>query len=375
MQLPLIYKCCEALTVLGGSVNAEPIGTWCLKGNSNVHQTLLRDCGAQPHRTRRGYKVLLCRFHGPLMFNSSLSRRLTGWTLPTSTKPPSISGNDNNTGIGDFAPELLDRITDHLHNDPQTLLRLGLASRQTLVRSRLHLFSELEFKKDGDRQFDMFLTFLEAPWTSLTNAVESLHFKELFYPRGYKYLPAKNVPRILANLPNLKTLRLTSISWPYIPPHIRDFFLQTKIADLQLDSVEFTTYRPGKIDLVELFFKLQPSIKLMTLYNLQFDDEPIPNISQYTSIFRRQIHLTLLDTSSLLLFKDVWDPLHTNDLDITVESFQVRLVPLTRSDREVYTPFFSRFLRVVGPSLHHIFIKLSDPYLDTCKQTFRYLAI
>ncbi|KAF8965964.1 hypothetical protein BDZ97DRAFT_741941 [Flammula alnicola] len=309
------------------------------------------------------------------MFNLSLSRRLTGRILPTSPELLPISGDDNNTAIGVFAPELLDRITDHLHNDRPTLLRLGLTSRQTLIRSRLHLFSELEFNKDGDRQFDMFLALLEAPWTSFTNAVESLHVKALFHPRGYKHLPNKNLPRILANLPNLKTLRLTSISWPYIPPHIRNFFLQTNITDLQLDSVEFTTYRHGQIDIVELFARLQPSVKSITLYNLQFDDEAIPNLSQYSSTFRRRIHLTLLDTSSLMLFKDVWDPLRANDLDITVESFHIRLVPMTRSDRKAYTPFFSRFLRQVGPSLHHIFIKLSDPYLDTRKQTFRYFAI
>ena len=321
-------------------------------------------------------------FHEPLshMLSSSLSQRVAGSILPTSPEPLSISSDDNNTAVGVFAPELLDRIIDHLHNiyDRRTLLRLGLTSRQTLIRSRFHLFSKLEFNPsiNGDRQFDMFLTLLEAPWTSFTNAVESLHIKELFHGRGYKHLPNKNLARILASLPNLKTLRLMSISWLYIPPHIREFFLQTNIVDLQLDSVEFTTYRPEKIDIVELFVRLQPSIKSITLYNLQFYHDPIPNLSQYSSTFRRRpVHLKLLDTCSLLAFKDVWDPLHANDLDITVESFHVRLIPLTTKDRAAYTPFFSRFLRQVGPSLHHIFIKLSDPYPDTRKQTFRYFAI
>ncbi|KAF8970808.1 hypothetical protein BDZ97DRAFT_1405098 [Flammula alnicola] len=313
------------------------------------------------------------------MFNLSLFRRLTGRILPISPELRTISSDDNNTAIGVFAPELLDRITDHLHNDRPTLLRLGLTSRQTLIRSRLHLFSELEFNKGGDRQFDMFLALLEAPWTSFTNAVESLHVKELFLPRGYKHLPNKNLARILANLPNLRTLRLTSLLWPYIPPHIRDLFFQTNIADLQLDSVAFATYtyRRAEIDIMELFVRLSlhPSLKSITLYNLQFDDEVIPNLSQHSSTFRRRFHLKSLDTSSLLLLKDVWDPLRANDLDITVESFHVRLVPMTRSNREAYIPFFSRFLRRVGPSLHHIFIKLSDPYLDsTGKQTFRYFA-
>jgi len=306
------------------------------------------------------------------MFNLSLSQRLAGSILPTSPELLSISSDGNNTAFGVFAPELLDQIIDHLHNDRPTLLRLGLTSRKTLIRSRFHLFSELEFnpqtKKGGDRQFDMFLALLEAPWTSFTNAVESLHVKKLFYTgRSYKHLPNKNFPRILANLPNLKTLRLTSISWPCIPPHIREFFLQTNIVNLQLDSVEFTTYRPEGIDIVELFIGLQPSIESITLYNLQFYDEPIPIPSQHSLTFRRPIYLTTLDTCSLLLLKDVWDPLHTDDLDITIESFHVRFIPLAVRDRAAYTPFFSRFLRHVGSSLHQIFIKLSDPYPEMGK--------
>jgi len=280
------------------------------------------------------------------MFNLSLSQKLGGSILPTSPEPLSISGGDNDTAIGVFAPELLDQIIDHLHNDRRTLLRLGLTSRQALIRSRFHLFFQLEFNKDhdGERQFDLFLTLMEAPWTSFTNAVESLHVKKLFYTgRSYMHLPNKNFPRILANLPNLKTLRLTSISWPYIPPHIREFFLQTNIVNLQLDSVGFTNW-PDKTDIVEIFIRLQSSIKSIDLYNLQYYGGPIPNLSQHPSTFRHPIHLTSLDTCSLLLFKDVWDPLHANDLDITVESFHVRLLAMNRNDRAVYTPFFSRFL-------------------------------
>jgi len=280
------------------------------------------------------------------MFCLSLSQRLVRWILPPSPELLSISGNDNNTAIGIVAPELLDRIIDHLHNDRRTLLRLGLTSRKTLIRSRFHLFSELEFNKDhdGDNQFNMFLALLEAPWTSFTNAVESLHVKKLFYTgRSYKHLPNKNFPRILANLRNLKTLRLTSVSWPYIPPHIREFFLQTNIVNLQLDSVEFTNW-PDKTDMVEIFFRLQSSIKSIALYNLRYYGGPTPNLSQHSSTFRHPIHLTSLDTCSLLLFKDVWDPLHANDLDITVESFHVRLLAMNQNDRAVYTPFFFKVL-------------------------------
>ncbi|KAF8963804.1 hypothetical protein BDZ97DRAFT_976535 [Flammula alnicola] len=296
------------------------------------------------------------------MFNLSLPQALIGRILPASLERLFNSSDDNNTSFSTIPPELLDRITDHLHNDRLTLLALGRTSKQTLIRSRLHLFATLEFN-DSDKKFDAFLALLEAPWTSFTYAVESLHLKERFHPRlTYKYRPTRNIPRITANLPNLKTLRLTSIWWPCIPPHIRDFFFQLDITEFHLDSVEFTTYQQN--DFVEFFVRLRPSTKTITLYNLQFDDDEIPDLSHNSSTFRRQIHLKSLDACSLLLLKDVWDPLGTNHLDVTVESFQLRLDPVSWRNREAYTPFISRFLRQVGPSLHHLFIKLSDPYLD-----------
>jgi hypothetical protein len=199
------------------------------------------------------------------MLNLSLSQTLARSILPTSPEPLSLSGDDNNTAFGVFAPELLDQIIDHLHNDRRTLLRLGLTSRKTLTRSRFHLFSELEFNpyNGGERKFKMFLTLLQARWTSFTNAVESLHVERLFSPgRDYTNFPNMNFPRILANLPNLMTLRLTSISWLFIPRYIREFFLQINIVNLQLDSVEFTTCAP----IVEIFVRLQPSIKSITLH-------------------------------------------------------------------------------------------------------------
>ncbi|KAF8804061.1 hypothetical protein BYT27DRAFT_7340372 [Phlegmacium glaucopus] len=293
-----------------------------------------------------------------------LSQRLFGRILPTSLDN---SGDDNNTPC---PPELLDRIIDHLHNDRLTLLALGLTSTQTLIRSRLHLFANLEFNH-GDKQFDAFLALLDSPWTSFTYAVESLNIKGIFNRLAgdnYKYHPTRNIPRITANLQNLKTLRLTSISWPYIPRHVRDLFFQLDITNLHLDSVEFTMYQQN--DVLELFMRLQPSIKSITLYNLQFNDDDIPDLSRDASIFRRQIHLETLDTTSLLLLKDVWDPQGTNDLDVTVESFHLRLPQMSRLNREAYTPFISRFLQRVGPSLHHLFIKLSDPYFDSHALTY-----
>lgn len=255
-------------------------------------------------------------------------------------------------------PEHLDEIIEDLRDDRLSLLALGLVSKQTLAKSRNYLFSNVDF--DGnDRHFDAFLALLDAPWSSFTSAIESLHIKDLFHPtKRYTYRP-RNMTRIAANLMHLKTIWVTSISWLCIPSHVRDFF-QMNIADLQLDSVEFC-----ENDLVELFSILQPSLERITTYNLQYDE--IHDLPGTSSIFQRRFCFTSLDCSSLVLFKDVWDPPATKDLDVRVESFHLRLLSLTSTERELYTPFISKFLQHVGPSLRRLFINLSDPYFDPGK--------
>lgn len=156
------------------------------------------------------------------------------------------------------------------------------------------------------------------------------------------------------------SLWLTSIAWPCIPPHIRDFFFQLNIADLQLDYVEFA---PN--DFIELFSRLQPSVETLTLYNIRLDE--IPDLSQQSSIFHRRFRFKTLDSHSLVLLKDVWDPSVTKDFDITVQSFHLRLFSFTWKDRESHLSFISRFLQRFGQSVHRLFINFSGPYLNLGK--------
>lgn len=291
------------------------------------------------------------------MFTSPLFRGLLDRVTPTPLVKFLTSGDDDSSMSARMLPELLDRTIDHLCDDKRTLLALGLVSKQTLARSRRYLFSTVEFN-DNDGHFDAFLTLLDAPWTSFTSAVQSLHVKDLFHvTRGYTYPAKTNIPRIVANLTHLKTLRVASVSWLCIPPHIRDFFFQLNTADLELDSVEFY-----ENELVELFSILPPSLETLSLYNLQYDD--IHDLSGKSSIFQRRFRFKSLDTSSLVLLKDVWDPAVTKTLDITVESFHLRLLALMSRERDLYTPFISRFLQRAGPSLHSLFIILSEPFSD-----------
>ena len=84
----------------------------------------------------------------------------------------------------------------------------------------------------------------------------------------------------------------------------------------------------------------QPSVQSLSLYNLEYDDDDIPDLSVHSTLFRHPIQLKWLDTYSLLLFKDVWDPLHASELDITVESFHLRFANMSRTLRKTAYSLF-----------------------------------
>ncbi len=117
----------------------------------------------------------------------------------------------------------------------------------------------------------------------------------------------QDVYRITANLSNVKTLRLTSVSWPYISHYIVNILFQLHLTALHLESVEFRT--DDTTDFLNFFVKLQPSVRSISLYDLQFDGDFLPNLSANPTILRHPIDIEKFDTNSLLLFEDVWDPL------------------------------------------------------------------
>jgi hypothetical protein len=247
--------------------------------------------------------------------------------------------------------ELMDMIIDHLHEDRGTLLRLSRVSKQTLTRSRRYLFCRIQFNEHGDCHFDAFLALLESPWTTLAPAIECLVIMELFFSRSarpYKYRE-RNVSRIVSNLPHLKSLWLTRVRWVDMAPHIRCIFLQLPIRHLRLSYV---TLR--RDDLFELLPMLPSSIKTMTMYNLQYDYAP--DLSAMPSSFLRNLRLRALDSHSLIYFKDVWDPSLNNALNLTVESFYLRLIYSDEFDR--YAPLIKRFMQHIGPSFRRLLVQM-----------------
>ena len=119
-------------------------------------------------------------------------------------------------------------------------------------------------------------------------------------------------------------------------------------------------------DLVNLFCRLQPSLDSLSMYDLQFGQRH--DLSGDLSTFERHFHFKTFDSISLIPFKDVWDPATTKDLDLTVESFHLRLNSLSSVERKSYAPFISRFLHHIGPSLRRLIINISCPFFSSGKR-------
>ena len=127
-------------------------------------------------------------------------------------------------------------------------------------------------------------------------------------------------------------------------------------------------------DFVNFFVKLQPSVRSISLYDLQLDDDKLPDLSVNLTVLCRPMNVEKLDTNSPLLLKDVWDPLLCSELDITVDSFYLPLANMSREGGETYSLLFSRFLKHVGPSIYHLFIKLTEGYCGYGKKAL-YLSV
>ena len=129
-------------------------------------------------------------------------------------------------------------------------------------------------------------------------------------------------------------------------------------------------------DFVNFFVKLQPSVRSISLYDLQLDDDKFLDLSVNLTVLRHPINVEKLDTNYPLLLKDVWDPLLCSELDITVDSFNLylRLANVSREGRETYSLIFSKFLKHVGPSIYHLFIKLTEGYCGYGKKAL-YLSV
>ncbi len=176
----------------------------------------------------------------------------------------------------------------------------------------------------SDEDFNWFLDLAGAPWTSFTFAVQEIHLQDLFH-LGYDYRNESDPKTVASNLCNVKTLSLFLHSrwkygWSQVPRSVLGVICELKIHDLQLDGVGMTRVE----DMVILFSRLSPTLKVVAFRGLRFDEIEGSDFSHHLSVFRRPLHFRILDNVSLAFLKDVLDPLANPGLDVTVQTFHIR---------------------------------------------------
>lgn len=267
-----------------------------------------------------------------------------------------------------FPAELIDEIFELVGDSTSTLLSLGLVCKRTLANTRSRLFSVLEFTNADS--FNRFLRLAGAPWTSFTSSVREIHLQDLSHNCYWKY--NEKDPRLLAasNLCNVKSLSITvHFSSRPLPDLVLEFIFHLKIRDLQLDGVAMSRDAGQIIFLVDgvpelkeesiaLLTRLPPSVETLTFRNLRFDD--IPKLSHRLPLFRRPIRFRMLDSISLALFKEAFNPLILSGLNIAVKTFHILSHDsITAAEARTRSVFTRRFLHHVGHSVEQLLVTLN----------------
>jgi hypothetical protein len=292
---------------------------------------------------------------------------------------------DRSSTSPSLAPEILDLIIDccadwsgDWHQSrmrEQTLLALGLVSRQTLTRSRMHLFSTIIFSdSSGDERFDRFLSLLhlqnDSGWSSLTNAVQDIHLIGLFDrpswmngPPGPKHLihtladPSINlVPRLIS----LKSVKLNRIRWKYVPVQVRYLLANHPgLETIHLDMIflweddvaqDFTSQIPWPVPNIVLFNAFDHRSK-MPVTNSSLDLLRHESLSSSQSLRFKAIDSISLCSALRNLITHILDV----EKPLAIDSLHISLV-----DRECHVDditFISKVIAHAAASIGHIHIE------------------
>ncbi|KAM6495376.1 hypothetical protein JOM56_008082 [Amanita muscaria] len=256
-----------------------------------------------------------------------------------------------------FPAEIISEMIGYLHDDKKTLHTLSLVSKQTLYESRHHLFStvplygrRLGTDSHGWDDFDRFLQLVDVAWTSFTPTIQCIRLQPGYDGPTDDDSTGRDIPlaRFRKNLPNVKSLHLSFLQRNSVPSFILDLVFQLHIEHFSLYSMRgYDT-----TDILNLFRRFPPSLRTLDLKGMRL--ETMSDLSKEPSNFHRPFRFETLDSESLLLFQSVWDPSICHNLDIKVKSFWLQPVHDQVSLHQRETPFISRFLQRIGPSLENL---------------------
>ncbi|KAI0088179.1 hypothetical protein BDY19DRAFT_949393 [Irpex rosettiformis] len=173
-----------------------------------------------------------------------------------------------------FPTELIDIITDHLHDDWSALRVCTLVSRTWTVSARYHLFRHISIplaSSDGDSDLREAVRSFESPLGKQYGAYVRLctvkALGTLFYWMKEPCIDLVTLGQLLSSLPRLGTLRLINIAWPAPSIRLPASLASTSVTSLVVCRVEssqdyqqqYKTIRDGMAVLC-----LLPSLKSLT---------------------------------------------------------------------------------------------------------------
>ncbi|KAG6815895.1 hypothetical protein H0H87_010416, partial [Tephrocybe sp. NHM501043] len=217
------------------------------------------------------------------------------------------------------------------------------------------MFETLVFSDGRYQKLDRFLDLLEGPSTTFAPFIKSIHIFALFH-RIYRYKSRNNAHLLASKLPQLKSLRLASFEWHFIPQDILEFFYAFRDIEVSFESVWFY-----KTSLVIDLFQSTLISKGVTLFNFRFeDDSQDSTLSNHTHLFQRDFHLNTIDSTTLVKFQKVWDPAINNNTKLHVDSFHLRLYDPESTVDQSDLPVLQRFLLQIGAGLKSLAVDLCD---------------
>jgi hypothetical protein len=290
---------------------------------------------------------------------------------------------DRSSTSPSLAPGILDLIIDccadwsgDWHQSrmrEQTLLALGLVSRQTLTRSRMHLFSTIIFSDSScDERFDKFLSLLhlqnDSGWSSLTNAVQDIHLIGLFdRPSWFNGPPGPQHPiqtladpsiNLVPRLISLKSIKFNRIRWKYVPVQLR-YLLSNHpgLETVHLDKIflweddiaqEFISQIPWPVPNIVLFNAFHPS--KMTVTNSSLDALRRESLSSSQSL-----RFKAIDSISLCALRNFTTHILDVEKPLAIDSLHISLV-----NRECHADNIASVSKAIAhaaASINHIHIE------------------
>ncbi|KAJ7706501.1 hypothetical protein B0H16DRAFT_1635400 [Mycena metata] len=255
----------------------------------------------------------------------------------------------------DFPLELQDRIIDHLYDEKHALGTCGLVNKTWLRSSRHHLFSLVALR---DLTCEAFVSLLNSPLATFTHSIKTLAIRQTVDLDLEATALLDDVIPEFSPLPALRCFRLAHLAWEGVTASTADYLTASfaNITELDLQMVVFRD--PHQLAVLVSRFPLLEKVSLQPVF---LDDGAAVQVSEshHPEIPRSLTHVRLNFINS-----STHDPLKSTHL--WLEGTSNNPSPVRKLELGFVAglaaqslPSLGKLLRVLGPNLHDLDLKLT----------------